>query len=72
MAKLLKIDVSALPTHESRYEIVKLFQPDFDVYEHWVTLTPLQRALYDFEAFWPYESPPPLPQLPDCVKVIEI
>jgi len=72
MAKLIKVDVSALPTHESRYEIVELFKPSFEVYEHWVKETPLQRTLYDFEAFWAFETPPPLPQLPNCVKVTEI
>jgi len=72
MAKLLKVDVSALPTHESRYEIVELFKPSFEVYEHWVALNPLQRTLYDFEAFGAYETPPPLPQLPDCVRVTGI
>ncbi len=72
MAKLFKVDVSALSTHEGRYKIVELFKPSFEVYEHWVTLNLLQHTLYDFEAFWAYDTPPPLPQLPDCVRITEI
>ena len=71
MAKLFLVDVSAIPTHEDRYDIMKKFETSFEVYEKWVATDPLHRTFYCFEIFWPYESPPPFPHLPKDVKITE-
>ena len=71
MAKLFLIDVSEIPTHEERYKILEAFEKAFDVHENWVQLDLMHRTFYTFEAFWPYKSPPQIPQLPSHVKIIE-
>ena len=71
MAKLFLVDVSSIPTHEERYNILKTFETSFEVYENWITVDQFHRTFYQFEVFWPYESPPPIPQLPKEVKITE-
>ncbi|RKJ19175.1 hypothetical protein D7X48_14770 [bacterium D16-50] len=72
MAKLFKIDVSALPTHKERYEVLKLFENSFDTYPAWFEPDPLHRTFEYFEAFWAYDTSPPLPQIPNTVQVTEV
>lgn len=69
MAKLLTVDVSALPTHEDRYKIYEMFEKSFDVNAKWFVLDPLHKTFHMFTAFWPYNDAPPIPSLPDCVKI---
>ncbi len=71
MAKLFKVDVSALPTHEERYEIRKLFEQSFDTHADWFALDPFHKTFNSFDAFWAYNSSPVLPQVPDVVKITE-
>lgn len=69
MAKSLKVDVSALPSHEERIKIMELFETSFDVTPCWTVLDLLHKTVYEFDAFWAYESKPPIPKVPDCVKI---
>lgn len=70
MAKLFKVDVSALPTHEERYEILKMFEGSFDTHPSWFAPDPLHRTFDYFEAFWANNSIPSLPQVPDTVTMV--
>ncbi len=71
MAKLFTIDVSAIPAHEERYKIMEMFYTSFEVYEHWIAPDAFHRTFNDFDVFWPFESEPTFPQLPNSVKIIE-
>lgn len=71
MAKLLRIDVSALPTYKERYAILKLFCKSFEVTTHWYALDPLHKTFDYFDVFWEHSTSPVLPQLPDTVKITE-
>lgn len=72
MAKLFKVDVSALSSHQERYEVLKLFENSFDTYPAWFEPDPLHMTFEYFEAFWEYDTSPPFPQIPDKVKIIEV
>lgn len=71
MAKLFKVDVSALPTHEERYKVMDLLKNSFEIYEKPVATDLLHRTFDYFEAFWPHSSPPLLPKVPNGVIISE-
>ena len=71
MAKLFKVDVSALPTHEERYKILKMFESSFDTNPAWFAPDTTHRTFNHFEAFWANDSIPSLPAVPDTVIIIE-
>lgn len=71
MAKLFKVDVSALPTYEERCKVMDLFKNAFEIYENPVATDLVHRTFDYFEVFWPNGSPPPLPQVPNGVIISE-
>lgn len=71
MAQLFKIDLCNVPTQEERFQIAEQFRISWEVTEHWESINPSQKILSYIEVFWPYNTLPVLPALPEEVNVIK-
>ena len=71
--RLFRVNLTAVPTQQERYAIVKSFPSSWEVYEHWCDVDDLHKAIDYIEVFWfPSSSNPVFPSLPDYVTVTGI
>lgn len=71
--RLFRVDLTAVPTQQERYAIVKSFPSSWEISEHWCDVDDLHKTIDYVEVFWfPSSSNPVFPPLPDCVTVTGI
>lgn len=74
MAQMFRIDLTSIPTQKERFEIVVLLEKsNFEVFNlYWRRIDERYKIIDHADAFWPYQSEPVFPQLPDEVNIIKL